>query len=130
MSGTALIVSVLSTIAILASCLQDEIDEFTKTWNQHLIRPSTNARVPFGRPNIMYFMPELYDATDNLHQVTKDRIAVCKQECRFSKAIPCDTDIYELCCILMEENGQEFPQTPDAAVDLYLALRELVAELL
>ena len=100
------------------------------TWNRHLIRPSRNARVPSGRPNILYFMPELYDATDFLCDVPHVQIEACKDECRFREPIPCDEDVHELCCAIMVENGHEFPSGPQSAVDLYKELRQSITALL
>ncbi len=32
---------------------------FWQNWNNHRIRPSRNAEVPSGKPNILYVLPEL-----------------------------------------------------------------------
>lgn len=108
---------------------QDDIDDVVNTWNRHLIRPSRNARVPSGRPNIMYFVPGLYATTDSLCNVFPERVEIAREECRFRKAIPCDEDVHELCCAVMKENGLEFPEDSDSAVNLYMELRRSISGL-
>ena len=111
-------------------CPKEELDETTNTWNRHLIRPSRNARVPFGRPNIMYFLPGLYGATDCICNVSPRRVHISKEECLFRRGIPCDEDVHELCCSVMAENGQECPKDPMSAVNLYVALKQTLSALL
>ncbi|KAF5887205.1 uncharacterized protein DAT39_022327 [Clarias magur] len=51
--------------------IQTELDAVKESWNSHLIRPSRNQRVPHGRPEVMYFLPELYNTQDYLCQIAE-----------------------------------------------------------
>ncbi|KAF3851807.1 hypothetical protein F7725_005162 [Dissostichus mawsoni] len=46
--------------------IQEDLNEIRHVWNAHRIRPSTNANVPAGIPNIMYTAPHLWGADDLL----------------------------------------------------------------
>ena len=70
-------------------------------WDSHVIRPSKNASVPSGRPKIMYMFPELYRSEDCLSPVDRIDVQLCQNNCIFRPAVPCDTDIYNVCNFLM-----------------------------
>nr|XP_054761103.1 uncharacterized protein LOC129267417 [Lytechinus pictus] len=109
--------------------IQAELDEVVDVWDRHLIRPSRNIQAPSGRPNIMFNLPSLYTTRDYLHGVSQERMQACKEECVFRKTIPCDEDIFELCCI-MNEVGYEYPRDRHGARLLYVALRREITHLL
>lgn len=48
--------------------LQAELDSVKEHWNTHRIRKSRSDTVP-GRPDSLYFLPELYGARDCLFEV-------------------------------------------------------------
>ncbi|XP_063971427.1 uncharacterized protein LOC135158071 [Lytechinus pictus] len=110
--------------------IQAELDEVVDVWDRHLIRPSRNVQAPSGRPNIMFNLPSLYTTRDYLHGVSQERMQACKEECVFRKTIPCDEDIFELCCIVMNEVGYEYPRDRHGARLLYVALRHEITHLL
>ena len=95
-------------------------------WNTHLIRPSKNINVPSGRPSVMYTFPELYGTRDFLKPIEDASLEICKSQCVFRRAIPCDSDLYELCCIFMAELHLTVPTDPFEAVNLYMQLREAI----
>ncbi|XP_033114901.1 uncharacterized protein LOC117115288 [Anneissia japonica] len=74
--------------------IQDGLDDMVSTLNHHLIRSSRNSRSSFGRPNIIYYMPEMYGTLDYICQVSNEQVGLCQQECTFRKANPCDKDVY------------------------------------
>ena len=100
------------------------------TWNSHLIRPSTNARVPSGKPTIMYNMPELYGAVDWKCAVPLQELNVCKNESLFREPIPCDNDVFDLCCELMADHGYTLPKDAHEGINLYGALRNEIMGLM
>ncbi|KAK0145716.1 hypothetical protein N1851_015376 [Merluccius polli] len=103
--------------------IQDELDETTNLWDSHVIRPSKNASVPSGRPQIMYMFPELYRSEDCLSPVDRTDVQLCQNNCTFRPAVPCDTDIYNICNFLMVESQLHLPADAYQAVDLYLHLK-------
>lgn len=110
--------------------LQDELDDTAQVWNAHNIRPSRNLNVPSGQQNVMFAVPELYRTTDFLCPVEDEHIQLCKNECVFRLAVPCDPDVSELCTIFMAESHLAPPPDPYEAVNLYLHLREAITAFL
>lgn len=102
------------------------MDDTVQVWNGHTIRPSRNISVPSGRPNVMYALPQLYGSRDFLTPVEDEYLQLCKDECVFRRAILCDSDVYQLCNILMAESHLTLPRDPYQAVNLYGHLREAI----
>lgn len=98
-------------------------------WNTHRIRPGSNGRDLYhGKPFLMYRAPELYQARDYLHSVDVEKLdnIVEQNVCHWKTGIPCDTDLFDLCVLLMEEHNLEKGQNADNATRLYRQLRPLV----
>ncbi|XP_061739265.1 uncharacterized protein LOC133556012 [Nerophis ophidion] len=112
------------------SFIQDELDETINVWDAHVIRPSKNDRVPSGRPRIMYMFPELYTTCDCISPVDRADVQLCQSNCTFRPAVPCDTDIYNICNILMAESQLHLPADAYQALDLYLHLRNEITSTL
>ena len=90
-----------------STCSQDDLDKVVGVWDQHLIRPSKNERVPHGRP--MYNLSELYGSTERRLTVSSGDLEAQEQYCTFRKSIPCDRDMFELCHEIMEERSRIGP---------------------
>ena len=50
----------------------------------------------------------------------------CKEECIFKGTYPCGEDVFDLCCVLMEENSMQSPGIVATATVLYCTLREQI----
>lgn len=109
---------------------QDELDKTISVWNSHIIRPSKNDRVPSGRPKVMYMFPELYSTNDCISPVDDADVQLCHANCTFRPTVPCDTDIYDLCNILMAESDLQLPNDAHQALNLYLHLRNVIISFL
>ncbi|KAK3097954.1 hypothetical protein FSP39_014819 [Pinctada imbricata] len=109
--------------------IQSELNTVAETWNGHRIRKTKNQRTPSGRPFVLYSLPELCGANNYLHSIEEMKIEVCKTECMLKPEIPCDEDVYNLCCLEMEENGWDNPVNPEDAIELYFFLRPIIREL-
>ena len=78
----------------------------------------------------MYSLPHLYGAQHQLCRVNNVQIQYCQEECTAKGVYPCDTTVFHLCCILMEESYFEKPSNASEAMILYDYLREnILAEL-
>lgn len=108
--------------------MQEELDEVVNTWNSHKIRPRTSGDVASARPVVMYSFPELHSAVDRLKPVSMEEVSVCMEECTPKGQFPCDETVFELCCLLMEENEWDAPADALAAADLYIMLREEILQ--
>ncbi|PIK52036.1 hypothetical protein BSL78_11049 [Apostichopus japonicus] len=110
--------------------IQEELDNTVLQWNTHRISRSRLHPGPFGRPTMMYFAPRTYLTRDFSNHVEPDELEVCREECRFKDDFPCSQEVFELCCVLMNEQNWLPPTSPQEAVDLYLYLREAIRNLL
>ena len=50
--------------------IQDELNQFTKEWNSHRIRPCKKADAPAGVPDVLYFLPSL-NGKIKIHNIIK-----------------------------------------------------------
>ncbi|XP_053699784.1 uncharacterized protein LOC128757644 [Synchiropus splendidus] len=103
--------------------MQDELDEVVNTWNSHKIRSRLTGDAASGRPVVMYSFPAIHSAEDRLKSAEMEEVIVCMEECMPKAPFPCDETVFELCCLLMEENEWHAPSDPLVASDLYITLR-------
>ena len=104
--------------------LQHELDRAVYLWNSHRIRSSRTDVAPYGRPMLMYSLPYLYGAEDQLFELPVQKIEMCEEECLSKSSYPCDPVVFELCCILMTEKDLSVPEDGEQAVLLYQCLRQ------
>lgn len=80
----------------------------------------------------MYHAPELYQARDYLHPVDYERLDIILEEdvCLMKTDITYDSDLYELCVLIMEEHNLERGHNAVEATRLYRLLRPLIRALL
>ncbi|XP_028679645.2 uncharacterized protein LOC114668167 [Erpetoichthys calabaricus] len=110
--------------------LKVELDDVVAIWNRHRMRANPSAILPCGKPFLLYTLPEMFGYQDELVFVDHLETEVCEEESIPKNEYPCDPDIHELCCILMEENGFSMPSDPFDAVTLYQALKTIIHNLL
>ncbi|XP_033646897.1 uncharacterized protein LOC117306426 [Asterias rubens] len=109
--------------------IQDELDRTADVWNTHIISPSKNENVPHGRPNVMYFVPELYNTKNYTQGITQDDLDECEEECIFRGSIPCDEDVFRLCSFIMAKRHLTLSHDAYSGLELYLVLREVLSVL-
>lgn len=66
---------------------------------------------------MMYTLPEMYGAEDNLKTVDMDELALCKEECTPKSQYPCDETVSQ------PEKGWDAPRDAFSAAELYTLLR-------
>lgn len=111
--------------------LRDELYKFAEQWNLHRIRPTTNVDSPSGRPDLLYFLPEMNAARNLITPVSLDDIEVAEQRCCYrSPETGCADEFCELASIIMQEKNLEMPQTAEDAVILFSVLTEEIQNLL
>ncbi|KAL7373453.1 hypothetical protein ABVT39_007148 [Epinephelus coioides] len=100
--------------------IQEELDEVVRTRNTHQIRSRPAHGLRGGSPILLFSMPQLYGAAeDKLQSVLPEEVAVCKEECTPKGQYPCDETVFELCILLIGENGWSPPVDAYTAVELY-----------
>lgn len=74
----------------------------------------------------MFEVPSLYGSFSHLTGVSQQEIEEAKQLCSPRSVIPCDNDMFDLCCQKMNENDLLYPKSCDECVDLYFTLRDII----
>ena len=67
---------------------------------------------------------------DYLQPLENQYVEACKEECRFKNIVPCDQDVYDICELLMLQNGWQKAEDADTGLDLYKRLRECLLTLM
>ncbi len=108
--------------------MQTELDDIFHTWNYHRIRKSrTSTHIPVGRPEMLYRFPFLYGGNDHGKNLDIHDVEQFENQC-LMKSDPCDPEIFQLCCELVDEYDIPVPDDCHAAIDLYIRLRELIIQ--
>ncbi|KAJ8041855.1 hypothetical protein HOLleu_12777 [Holothuria leucospilota] len=68
----------------------------------------------------MYHIPELYETIDYLCPVPRNEVEFCREEETIAITYTCDQDLFELCCLIIEENNIPVPGDLYHATGLYL----------
>lgn len=110
--------------------MQDDLDEVVTTWNSHTISTKAGHGAIGGRPILMYTLPQIYGREDKVKTIDMEELLLCKEECTPKGKYPCDETVFELCCLLMEENGWDAPLDAFLAAELYTKLRSEILSLL
>jgi len=113
----------------LAFVFQDELDKARNVWNRHVIR-SSRRNLPSGKPVLMFEIPELYNADSHLQTVAQQDITNAAPLSLFRDAIPCDPDVYQLCCTVMRQHAMTYPRNCEEALAVYFLCRESIRQLL
>lgn len=74
--------------------LRKELHRVAVLWNLHRIRPSSNAESPNGRPDMLYFVPEITGGEDLKEHVDLDYVDLaeelyCYRDSRDSRGSSC-----------------------------------------
>lgn len=108
--------------------LSVELQDIVKLWNTHYIRKSRNENVPHGKPDIIYYLPEVFGGRDHLHPVDDNEVTelheiltsappMCPDEC---------SELFEL--LMLDRNIVAYPSTIEEADDLLVKLLDSVDE--
>lgn len=77
----------------------------------------------------MYSVPEVYSASNRLCRIDTNTILATKDLCTFLE-LPCDENIYEMICIIMEEEDMILSDDIYDRVDMYIDVRFIIYDLL
>ncbi|KAJ8298966.1 hypothetical protein KUTeg_023026, partial [Tegillarca granosa] len=90
---------------VFVDIIQVELDDFSLLWNTHYIRKTHNEQIAYGRPDLMYTVPAMFNTRDFSTPVDDVTVNVCQEECIFKTRIHCDKDVHDVCRLLKEENN-------------------------
>ena len=105
--------------------LRDELHRAARLWNLHRIRPSTNMESPPGRPDVLFFLPEVSGRRNYMVDVDLDELELAEERCCYRPPQSgCSDEFTQLAEIIMREKSLQFPRTPEEATTLYVTLLE------
>jgi len=105
--------------------LRDELHRAARLWNLHRIRLSTNVESPSGRPDVLFFLPEVSNKRNFLTDVDLDELEIAEERCCYrTPHIGCCDEFAQLASIIMAEKDLQFPRTAEEAATLYVTLLE------
>lgn len=112
--------------------LKEELYRVVELWNLHRIRPqSSNEHSPPGRPEVLYFLPELNGKVRHIHNVTLDDIELAEHVCDGQTGMDDSFQVFEeLASIIMEDEGLNPPRNPDEALQLYIDLLGYIEDIM
>lgn len=111
--------------------IQAELDRIAKHWNLHRIRPQNNVESPPGRPDTLFFLPELKDTTSYMHPVSEDDLRAGKLCCSSRRGdLVCLPEFADVAVELMAKHKLDHAQTPTQAKQLFSVLIRLLENLL
>ncbi|KAK3598197.1 hypothetical protein CHS0354_026190, partial [Potamilus streckersoni] len=93
---------------------QNELDDSMMVWNTHILRSNRNNS-PSSRPLTLHLLPDM-ENVDHLCDVSE-----CAEEIIF----PCEEELFEFCCLHMEENNWTLPKAIAEEIDLYFTFLQL-----
>ena len=95
----------------------------TEQWKLHRIRPCRNSDSPAGRPEVLYFLPELKEAMDYSTPVPSDEIDLAKEVCCDQlNEQPASRGFVELAYLIMDEENLTMPDDAEEALRLHIYL--------
>ena len=84
------------TVACLKFCfvpiLRDELHGAARLWNLHRILPSTNSKSPSGRPDVLFFLPEVSGTRTYMVDVDLDKLDLAEERCCYRPPQSCCSD--------------------------------------
>jgi hypothetical protein len=57
--------------------LQSELNKCINEWNNHYIRKQKNAESPYGKPEILYKLPELTNSHECGYKIIENKVILC-----------------------------------------------------
>lgn len=106
--------------------IQAELHRIAEHWNLHEIRAQKHSNIPCGKPDMMYFVPEMFGGRDFGHQVNHEDVTLCLQMYSSHKRMYSE-DIEELIHLLLPNHFQK-PVGADDALALYMELLQLIED--
>ncbi|XP_050419248.1 uncharacterized protein LOC126832494, partial [Patella vulgata] len=103
--------------------IQKDLDQIRKDWNQHKMRPTKGAECPAGKPDLLYFTPQLFDTVDYKTEVAVEDLDSFSQFCKFYGPNGCLREFENVCSELLVQAGKEMPNDPEEALELYSWLK-------
>ena len=101
--------------------IQEDLDNVQEQWNTHLIRRSTHGTIS-GRPNELYYLPELHGGEDDLLlPIPDNEVKSMRDNLTYEEEKSCYQEYFEY---VQENTELQHPSNADEALELYQSLLE------
>ena len=98
--------------------IQTELDEVERQWHNHRIRRVGNLESPPGRPNVLFFSPELTGGIECSYPDAQLDVRLAQTYVRSPSLLPCSEVPAQVC-----DNTTQLSQNTDHAKRLFLLLQ-------
>jgi hypothetical protein len=78
----------------------------------------------------MYNVPTLWNAEDQMYPVDAEDLETCSNEAEYRSVMPCDIDIFNLCCHILRRDGLEPAGDARNGVHLFIHLKNAITAML
>jgi len=110
--------------------IQLELHQVAVLWNQHTIQMKKNNEGPRGKPDVMFFVPQLYDTRDHSLPCDNDLVEHCFETYGMDRPVHgCSEEFNELLRLLLQEEQVQPPTSVDEAVGFYAKLLDEIDRL-
>lgn len=106
--------------------IREELHEIMNEWNLHSIATKRNSECEKGKPDVMFFMPQMHGTASYGQYVSPDDIQYCMDYVVEPNAAGCSKEFVNLVNLL--KPGLQKPQTHIEALELYKELCTLIAQ--
>lgn len=104
--------------------LQQELNKIAEAWNIHNMRPVNNAESPSGKPDMLFFMPELKGAKSYMKPVRTEDFDEAAEFVDHSGDQLVDPNMEEVFVEIMHSNGWKTPGNAMESAHLYAQLMD------
>ena len=102
--------------------LRKELNELAIQWNKHNISKSKSSTMPAGKPNTLYFCPELVGGIPCKKDVDSTEIDEFDDPIFIVQAPDNSHEFIEFAETVMDSYGMEIPENFSEALELYFVL--------
>ena len=110
--------------------IQRDFDLVLQEWNQHSIRVQNIDGLPFGKPDMMYYVPEMYNCEEQkmpLLYTQQDIDGVKRSFCKEYPPFGCRPELIDAVNVLVGNvNNFDLPESVEEALTLFESLIELL----
>lgn len=86
-----------------------ELYRVIQHWNEHTIRRNRNADCPSGKPDVMYFQPEIYQTRDYKMPIPGNLNGIEQEYCAYPPANGVSMEFEVIGTQIRIENGLNYP---------------------
>ena len=99
--------------------IQKELDSIRIRWNAHKIRATRHQECPPGKPDVLYYLPDLQEAEYYKINFDSNLLGMASSLTREKQPFGCETVFADAFFMLIRENNWQMPSTNDEPLELY-----------